>query len=253
MDLVSRFGGLGKVRVTDKERKSIEKLTEIAKKDFLARQLVHQDYKEEFLETMKELFPEVNPRKEEVTLDLDKGTRKGYWCYLQENITYEGSGRGNQLSILVEEPKPQGKRRFIEGIIIIRPVERDSDHIFFMTAEVNKLEDRMYDDIVKILGQGNNPIIKGKRDYKTHLGDSIAYQGIAEVPFLRDVIRLYKRAEEILDNIDPSLGINRSDLSKLRADSHSQNIELARISRDAYHAHLARILMNAQVPQAQEK
>lgn len=243
MELVERLGGLGKVIVSPAELGALRTLTTIAKlHEINTPHLVRTGEVPEFMRAMETLFSHVLPNTEEEGPDLTKG----YYCYQEiggDSPAYKDVGIVKQVVIKVrEDDKTTHERGYaLKALVIMKPIGSERDNLFYMTAEPTR-ENPHVDDLVTMLGAGCDPCITGVREYKTTTGGT--FQGIAEVPYLREVIRLYKRAREILENIPEELGVNRSDLERLRAEAYgNQNLAIRRSSLEMYHETLARILL----------
>jgi len=91
------------------------------------------------------------------------------------------------------------------------------------------------DDIVRILGARENPVLVGTQRIK-HKESTIPVYGLAEVPHLRTTLKLYDKAADLLRNMEETIGVNREELQELRKDSLKHpNIAVRKLSAIEYH------------------
>ena len=91
------------------------------------------------------------------------------------------------------------------------------------------------DDIVRVLGERENPALAGAQIIRRGAPINHEY-GIPEVPHLQAILKLYDRAADLVGNMEKTIGVTQEELQELRKDSLKHpNIALRKLSGIEYH------------------
>lgn len=235
MELVNRINGFGQVLLTASEQRMLEELSEIASttgKSYILGEMNEQTGRYERI--MQDLFPMV---------PLVKGEGLGEGSGIQHKNSYllEVIPPGNcWYSELPEAPELRigsglfiGKESKGVDLRVLMPPNAGREG-YFMSVVVGDYRRGCIDDIVAKLGEREKPVILGVQPIKSKPPVNPNY-GIAEVPQLKTVLKLYERVDGLLRQVGDIIKITSEELHTLRKDMMKhENIAIRRLSAIEY-------------------
>lgn len=240
MELTTRFGGLGIVSLTEKEKNALERIVTIARGNGILFVLAgEEELKAGYKALCEEIFP---------SLSLSLGPRSYNKCW---------SAHSSKTPLLKENNKEYYEtirisleRYHRDPKLIYRPsfsikpelqlfLEKDgeirSEHP--MALYVMNYDKDCIDDLVDLLGERENPTIKSPQviPYSYNIDYKERFIGFAEIPFFKKITQLYERAEYLVSNAQGIIDISHKELTKLREDKETHtNTFVKRGSKQLY-------------------
>ena len=235
MELVDKVGGFGIVEANKKERALLDRLVELADYQYKYT-LGVSGHKEttECLAIMGDLFPKVH-LEEPTSYGSGKVHFSNYpSTYFQAFAPY--------LSLNVELPylpeRSEGDRKRCQ-LSVLFPTNFKENNYPVTISIIDSYSPNVDDDIVKILGAKEKPVIEGPASL-TNIGD---YFGFAEVPHFDNVQLLYKKTKHLIQNSKGLIGVAENDLRILRRDSiWNDNLVIRDLSKQRYDQELQRLI-----------
>lgn len=231
MELIDRIGGFGQVMLTVPEQQMLGEISEIAStagKSYILGEMNEQTGRYERI--MKDLFPMIPLIKSAGVGPLFSNTY--YLQILDKSHRYEEFPEGAELQI--------GSRLFIGetkmvDLRVLIPRKAQQKGYFMSVVVGDHYQLGCIDDIVKVLGERETPTIKGIQMIKNKPTLHPDY-GIAEVPQLRTVLKLYEKAAQLLYNVHETIKVYVPELNVLREDAlQHKNLALRKLSAVEYH------------------
>lgn len=233
MELIDRIGGFGKILVTASEQRMLQELTEIiltSGEKYILGELNKPTG--DFERLMKELFPD---------FPLVKGagihgmqSSNSYTTAWSKNHYHQDLPQSLKLSIGSRLSVAQSGSRNDVDLAIIAPLQ-EGENEYFMSVIVEPMyQPNCVDDVVKILGNREKPAIRGVEliRNKSPLEN---YFGIAEVPHLETVLKLYTKAAHLVEHAAGSIKVSSQELDTLRQDGVKHpNIAIRELSQARY-------------------
>jgi hypothetical protein len=249
MELIKKYGGIGEIQISSKEKVMINELDYLISnhgiKSFLGQE--SNPKTPIFKEIMESLFPaftlpEIAPNKYRNTYSVLK--RKNTYN------DYEAIGKVEELIINAPFGKvaKNGDSRKNADLRIIKPVEDDQKCFMSIVLETCYKPDTV-DDIVDILGDRETKQKLSATRLISTSGYRLQTHGIADVPRLAEVLKLYERATEIVENCKTRSGLTKKELKTLRKDRiEHENIFVREGSQERYQEALDNLTRTFRIP-----
>ncbi len=230
MELIDRVNGFGKVMLTVPEQRMLREIGDIAStagESYILGEINEPTGRYE--RSMRNLFPMVP-----LTKSAGPGQLSHNAYHLQRNESH------HWYMDLPEAPSLQIGSRIVIGsevkevsLQVLMPSNADQEG-YFMSVVVGTYNPGCIDDLVAKLGEREKPAILRVQKIKMKLPLNPDY-GIAEVPQLKTVLKLYERADDLLRHTEDTIKITSKELHTLRGDMlRHQNIAIRKLSAVEY-------------------
>lgn len=231
MELIGRIGGFGQVMLTAPEQGMLSEISEIAStagKSYILGEMNEQTGRYE--RVMQDLFPMIPVVK---SAGLGPLFINSY--HLQKIDNSEWSEK------LPKGPELRIGSRFSIGsetknveLRVLTPRKSQQEGYYMSVVVGDHYRQGCVDDIVKRLGEREKPAIRGIQTIKNKPPLNPEY-GIAEVPQLRTVLKLYEKAAQLFQNSEDTIHITVPELNVLREDIMKHpNIAVRKLSAVEY-------------------
>lgn len=230
MKLVERLGGLGRVQVQGDETELLIQLLEYTSSERNEALRCGDSYpqyasdKQAFRDVMGQLFP---------AFPLKTDMHGQFTVIDRENNSYQRLSpcRERVISSRLPLARDVGKQG-IELRIITSSLESG----YFMTIALDYLYSRgVEDDLVDLFGLREEEFITGAAHIDLNKNSKDINYGIADVPSLGKVIKLYEKSRDLIHNSYTHTGITPEQLEVLRRDSlQHENIAVKELSKGRY-------------------
>lgn len=233
MELIDRVNGFGKIILTESEQQMLGEISEIASTaggSYILGEMNEQTGRYERI--MRDLFPMIPLIK---SAGLGQLYRNSYHLYEDSAHRHENLPEAPELYI----GSRIGLGEYVDNVNlqILMPAEADKEG-YFMSVVVGDYKLGCIDDIVAKLGEREKPVIQGIQKIKNKHGVN-PYYGIAEVPQLRTVLKLYEQATHLLRHAEDTIHVSSQELRQLREDMlKHENIAIRKISAAEYQKQL---------------
>lgn len=238
MELVKKIGGFGIIQMDVKEVMLMENVRELAGNQ--NRYTLGSENKEtaQFMSLIKDLFPHFPLRK-------SSEYSKHFTVYAQETENYTNVPRSLVVSVRSHFGlHPLGRSGHGVDLDLVFP-KNNPDYKYPITValDYNYHPDSL-DDIAKLLGQREKPILEVA---SLIMLNSNYHQwtryGLADAPRLGPILRLYDRADELLEKSDKTIGVSKEELAVLRRDYlEHESLVIRDLSRERYQKELQRLV-----------
>lgn len=234
MELVDRRGGMGIIQFDAKEVNLLGKMRALADNEYkYILGCSRYPQTQEFSGIIRDLFPEF-PLQSSYSVYNSK--ERSY--YFKPFAPYRELGIDATLPasiIPLTHSYHAGQCRL--DIILPDHTEQNRYPVSVVLLDAYT-PSNVTDDVVKILGERETPVLRGFES----LGEDRLY-GIADVPRLGKVLKLYEKSTELVKNVESVLGVTKDQLKVLRRDGlEHENVVIRDLSRERYQKELQRLV-----------
>lgn len=235
MELIDRVNGFGKVMLTPAEQRMLGEIRNIAStagRSYILGEMNEQTGRYERI--MHDLFPMVPLVK---SAGLRSLFSNSYSIQLvDESWWYEELPEGQELRMGSRFSIGSEAKNVELRVLTPSKVQHEGYFMSVVVGDIYHL--RCVDDVVKELGKKEKLKIIGVGEIK-HKQPTNSEYGIAQVPQLQTVLKLYEKSAHLLRHAEDTIHVSVQELHTLREDMVKHpNIALRKLSAEEYQKQL---------------